>query len=179
VKPCIGVRFSKVLWVTLLFSLALLKFAHLKQTLIIPMPAGFQRAQVQKRRLAETYLPIGLTKAKRYHLGDNILIGSIKGNMGECVLKIDIKPWHQLPCESDKAYRTFCLFLNMGRQRSLNKLAIMINKLTTYERPLFVDQLGLSSCIFAWTKRADLCERFVQNELLTSDIHQRGDRTSQ
>jgi len=95
--------------------------------------------------------------------------------MGECVFKRDIKPWHQLPCESDEAYRTFCLFLNMGRQRSLNKFVIMINKMTTYEQPLFVDQLGLRSYIFAWTKRAKLCERFIQDVLLMGDTHTRGD----
>lgn len=97
--------------------------------------------------------------------------------MGERVFERDIKPWYQLPGESDDAYRTFCLFLNWGRQRSLNKLATKINKLTTNKQLLSVEQLGLCAYVFAWTRRAELCERFIDDELLKGDIHTRGDRT--
>ena len=63
--------------------------------------------------------------------------------MSEHVFKRDRKPWYQLPGESDDAYTTFCLFLNMGCQRLLNNLAAMIDKWTIDKRLLSVEQLGL------------------------------------
>ena len=67
----------------------------------------------------------------------------------------------------------------MGCQRSLNKLAAMIDKWTIDKRLLSIEQLGLCAYIFAWTKRVELCERFIQDELLKGDIHTRGDRMRQ
>jgi hypothetical protein len=74
------------------------------------------------------------------------------------------KPWHRLPSESDRAYSAFCLFLNMGSKRSLYQLV------TTIDNPaLSTEELALWSTTFAWTKRVELCEQFIQNELLNSD----------
>ena len=63
----------------------------------------------------------------------------------------------------------------MGCQRSLNKLAAMIDKWTIDKRLLSIEQLGLCAYIFAWTKRVELCERFIQDVLLMRDTHTRGD----
>ncbi|MGB8310580.1 MAG: hypothetical protein WCE81_01795 [Halobacteriota archaeon] len=95
------------------------------------------------------------------------------------LFKSDRKTWYQLPSEGDDAYRAFCLFLNMGRQRSLNKLAAMIDKWTINKWPLSVEQLGLWAHIFAWTKRVELCERFIHDELLMGSSHLPDDRTRQ
>ena len=99
--------------------------------------------------------------------------------MSEHMFKRDRKSWYQLPGESDDAYRAFCLSLNMGRQRLLNKLAAMVDKWTINEWLLSVEQLGLWARTFAWTKRVELCERFIHDELLKGRPHLPDDCTRQ
>jgi hypothetical protein len=67
----------------------------------------------------------------------------------------------------------------MGHQRSLNKLAAMIDKWTINKWLLPVEQLGLWGCSFAWTKRVELFERFIHNALLKGSSHLPNDCTRQ
>jgi len=67
----------------------------------------------------------------------------------------------------------------MGCQRSLNKLAAMIDKWTIDKRQLYVKQLSLWARTFAWTERVELCERFTQDELLKGSSHLPDDHTRQ
>jgi hypothetical protein len=95
------------------------------------------------------------------------------------VFQSDKKPWYQLRGESDDAYSAFCLFSNMGHQRSLTKLATMINKWTTIELLPSAEQLNLWAKSFSWTKRVELCEQFIHDELLSGRAHLQGDCTLQ
>ena len=72
----------------------------------------------------------------------------------------EIKSWNKLPSETDEAYRAFCLYLNMGRRRSLATL------MTTIDKAPSIDQLNSWSNTFSWSRRVKLCEGFIQDELL-------------
>lgn len=95
------------------------------------------------------------------------------------MFRSDKKPWYQLRGEGDDAYRAFCLFLNMGRQRSITKLATMIDTLEIIKLLPSAEQLNLWAKIFSWTKRVELCEQFIHDELVSGSAHLQGDRTSQ
>ena len=80
----------------------------------------------------------------------------------------EIKSWNKLPSETDEAYRAFCLYLNMGKRRSLATLVMSIDK------ALSIEQLNSWSNTFSWSKRVELCERFIQDELLNNSTHLSG-----
>jgi len=93
----------------------------------------------------------------------------------------EIKSWNKLPNETDEAYGAFCLYLNMGRRRSLATLV------TTIDKALSLEQLNSWSNTFSWSERVELCERFIQDELLNSSarlsehtviLHKMGQPTS-
>lgn len=74
----------------------------------------------------------------------------------------EIKSWNKLPTETDEAYRAFCLYLNMGKRRSLATL------MTTIDKAPSMEQLNSWSNTFSWSKRVKLCEGFIQDELLNN-----------
>lgn len=74
----------------------------------------------------------------------------------------EIKPWNKLPSETDEEYSAFCLYLNMGKRRSLATLRTTINKAPS------IEQLNSWSNTFSWSKRVELCEGFIQDELLNT-----------
>ena len=76
----------------------------------------------------------------------------------------EIKSWNKLPNETDEAYSAFCLYLNMGKRRSL------VSLMTTIDKPLSIEQLNSWSNTFSWSKRVEQCERFIQDELLNTDV---------
>ena len=76
----------------------------------------------------------------------------------------EIKFWNKLPNETDEAYSAFCLYLNMGKRRSLATL------MTTVDKPLSIEQLNSWSNMFSWSKRVEQCERFIQDELLNNGM---------
>jgi hypothetical protein len=82
------------------------------------------------------------------------------------MLRDGIKPWHRLPSETDEAYTAFCLYLNMGSKRSLYELIATMDS-----TPLSVEEVASWSTTFAWTKRVELCEQFIQEELLNSSTY--------
>ena len=85
----------------------------------------------------------------------------------------EIKSWNKLPNESDEAYSAFCLYLNMGRRRSLATLV------TTIDKALSLEQLNSWSNTFLWTKRVRLCEGFIQDQLLNNSTRLSGDTITQ
>ena len=80
----------------------------------------------------------------------------------------EIKSWNKLPNETDEAYGAFCLYLNMGRRRSLATFV------TTIDEAMSIEQLNTWSNTFSWSERIELCERFIQDELLNSSAHSPG-----
>jgi hypothetical protein len=84
------------------------------------------------------------------------------------------KPWHQQPGESDDAYNAFCLYLNMGSERSLKKLIKIVDKW-----PSSVEQVASWSDAFTWAKRVELCERYIRDELTNSNADLSDDRARQ
>ncbi len=62
----------------------------------------------------------------------------------------------------------------MGGTRSLSNLVTAIDNIS-----LSPDELDLWSSAFAWTKRVELCEQFVHNELLNGDTYLSGSSTPQ
>lgn len=76
----------------------------------------------------------------------------------------EIKSWNKLPNETDEAYSAFCLYLNMGKRRSLATL------MTTIDKALSIEQLNSWSNTFSWSKRVEVCERFIQDELLNNGV---------
>ena len=81
----------------------------------------------------------------------------------------EIKPWHKLPSETNEAYSAFCLYLNMGKKRSMATL------MTTIDKALSIEQLNSWFNTFLWTKRVKLCEGFIQDELLNNSARLSGD----
>ena len=80
----------------------------------------------------------------------------------------EIKSWNKLPSETDEAYRAFCLYLNMGKRRSLATLVTMIDKAPS------IEQLNSWSNTFSWSRRVKLCEGFIQDELLNDSARLSG-----
>jgi hypothetical protein len=77
----------------------------------------------------------------------------------------EIKSWNKLANETDEAYSAFCLYLNLGKRRSLATL------ITTIDKPLSIEQLNSWSNMYSWSKRVEQCERFIQDELLNNGMH--------
>jgi hypothetical protein len=78
-----------------------------------------------------------------------------------------------LPGETDEAYNAFCLYLNMGSKRSLYKLIPEIDSvpLSMKELASRMKRLVHWFTTFAWIKRVELCEQFIQDELLSSSTY--------
>jgi len=85
----------------------------------------------------------------------------------------EIKPWNKLPHETDEAYSAFCLYLNMGKKRS------MATVMTTLDKTLSIEQLNSWSNTFFWTKRVRLCEGFIQDQLLNNGAQLSSDTITQ
>ncbi|HXY88583.1 MAG TPA: hypothetical protein VEG44_09090 [Candidatus Acidoferrales bacterium] len=67
------------------------------------------------------------------------------------------KPWNRLPNETGEAYLAFCVFLNLGSQRSLHKVAQEIEG-----RP--IEKLNAWADRFDWIARTELCEHYLEEE---------------
>ncbi|HXY88683.1 MAG TPA: hypothetical protein VEG44_09605 [Candidatus Acidoferrales bacterium] len=75
------------------------------------------------------------------------------------------KPWQRLPDETVTAYRAFCIFLNLGSQRSLSNVAQEIDGRTTR-----TGILKAWAVRFDWTARAELCDQYIEEEFSVNTI---------
>jgi len=75
------------------------------------------------------------------------------------------KPWHRLPDETIEAYLAFCIFLNLGSQRSLHKVAQEIDGKT-----MPVEILNGWADRFEWNTRAELCEQRIEEEFRINNV---------
>lgn len=66
----------------------------------------------------------------------------------------DTKPWDRLDGESVKAFEAFCIYLNLGLERSITKVVQELNK----SRAL----IGRWSSAFEWVDRASAYDADVQ-----------------
>nr|BDD48118.1 hypothetical protein 34 [Balneolaceae bacterium] len=66
----------------------------------------------------------------------------------------DLRPWEQLPGETNKAYDRFVAYLEMGPDRSLDKVRQKYTKNTSYKR-----YLAKWSSEHNWVKRAEAYDR--------------------
>jgi len=73
------------------------------------------------------------------------------------------KSWHRLPDETSEAYRAFCIFLNLGSQRSLHKAAQEIEG-----RP--IEKLNAWADRSDWIARTELCEHYLEEEFSNNYI---------
>ena len=69
------------------------------------------------------------------------------------------KPWNRLPNETGEAYLAFCVFLNLGSQRSLHKVAQEIEG-----RTMPIEKLNTWADRFDWIARTELCEHYLEEE---------------
>ena len=69
---------------------------------------------------------------------------------------IDSKPWERVNGETTKAYEAFCLYIGMGPERSIRKVAEQLHKSSTL--------IGRWSRTYDWVRRAADYDEHLQEE---------------